>query len=86
MVFSSDLLSRLMDRYSFIVYLGAGILGKVGGEMMLTDPFIERTLHPSKALLYSVEAGAVIVILVVGRILSQSARKAAQSSGNQPEL
>src|SRR5262249_48613064 len=39
-VFASNLLSVLMDRYPWIVYLGAGILGKVGAEMMLTDPFI----------------------------------------------
>ncbi|HXF27202.1 MAG TPA: TerC family protein [Bryobacteraceae bacterium] len=75
-VFSSNLLAKLMDRYWIIVYLGAGILGKVGGEMMLTDAFVERTLHPSKILLYSVEAAAVIVILVLGRILSQAAKKA----------
>lgn len=75
-VFSSNLLAKLMDRYWIIVYLGAGILGKVGGEMMLTDPFVERTLHPSKMLLYSVEAAAVIVILVLGRIMSQSKKKA----------
>ena len=75
-VFSSNLLAKLMDRYWIIVYLGAGILGKVGGEMMLTDPFVERTLHPSKILLYAVEAAAVIVILILGRILSQSAKKA----------
>ncbi|HXF27194.1 MAG TPA: TerC family protein [Bryobacteraceae bacterium] len=75
-VFSSNLLAKLMDRYWIIVYLGAGILGKVGGEMMLTDPFVERTLHPSKMLLYFVEAAAVIVIIVLGRIMSQSKKKA----------
>ena len=78
-VFSSDLLSRLMDRYWIVVYLGAGILGKVGGEMMLTDPFVERTLHPSKVLLYSVEVAAVILILVVGRILGRSKKQASAS-------
>jgi len=39
-VFMSSLLAKLMDRYPIILWLGAAILGKVGGEMMATDPFI----------------------------------------------
>ncbi|NCO59214.1 TerC family protein, partial [bacterium] len=38
-VFTSNLLSMLMDKYPIIIYIGAAILGKVGGEMMITDPF-----------------------------------------------
>ena len=45
-VLSSTLLSKLMDRFPALLYLGAGILGKVGGEMILTDPFVVRTLAP----------------------------------------
>ncbi|HTA67502.1 MAG TPA: TerC family protein [Bryobacteraceae bacterium] len=70
-VFSSNLIAILMDRYPVIVYLGAAILGKVGGEMMATDPFITRTLHPSAALIYVVEGLAIVGILVAGRLLSK---------------
>jgi hypothetical protein len=42
--------------------------------MILTDPWLVRTLHPSKAVLYSAEVIAVILILVAGRVLSRSAR------------
>ena len=35
-----------MDRYPALIYLGAAILGKVGGDMILTDPFVVRTLPP----------------------------------------
>jgi len=73
-VFSSNLLAVLMDRRPWILYLGAAILGKVGGEMMLTDPFVVRTLRPSPAWLHAAEAGAALGILVAGRILSESAR------------
>ena len=51
-VFSSDLIAKLMDRYPAIVYVGAALLGKVGAEMALTDPFVVRTLHSSAALTY----------------------------------
>src|SRR5574340_359601 len=33
-VFTSNLLSKLMDRYPIILYIGSAILGRVGGEMM----------------------------------------------------
>jgi len=66
-VFSSNLLSKLMDRYPATIYLGAGLLGKVGGEMILTDPFIARTLNPSETVLYAVEAVLAIAYIAVGR-------------------
>jgi YjbE family integral membrane protein len=68
-VFSSNLIAVLMDRYPAILYLGAAILGKVGGEMMSTDPFITRTLHPSAGMIYAVEGLAIVSILVIGRLL-----------------
>jgi YjbE family integral membrane protein len=36
-VFGSGLLSDLMKRYPIIIWLGAGLLGHVAGDMMLTD-------------------------------------------------
>jgi len=39
-VFMSTILAKLMDRYPVILWIGAALLGKVGGEMMATDPFV----------------------------------------------
>jgi predicted tellurium resistance membrane protein TerC len=44
-VFMSTLLAKLMDRYPIILWLGAALLGKVGGEMMATDPFVVELLQ-----------------------------------------
>jgi len=64
-VFTSTLLSMLMDKYPIIVYVGAAVLGRVGGEMMITDPYITKLLAPGNFLKYSVEImGAAGVILV----------------------
>jgi YjbE family integral membrane protein len=68
-VFSSNLLSNLMDRYPVIIYLGAGLLGRVGGEMILTDHFVVRTLAPSDTVRYVVEGVLVVAIIVAGRLL-----------------
>jgi len=68
-VFTSNLLSMLMDKYPIIIYIGAAILGKVGGEMILTDPFVVTMLNPGKMLQYSVEIIFAIGVIVTGKLL-----------------
>lgn len=67
-VFTSNLLSMLMDKFPVIIYLGAAVLGRVGGEMMITDPFIVDLIHPSKILRYTTEAFFTIGVLVAGKL------------------
>ncbi len=66
-VFTSNLLSKLMDRYSLIIYIGAAILGKVGGEMIMTDRLTDELFHPPGWLVQVVEgllaAGVILVAL-----------------------
>jgi YjbE family integral membrane protein len=76
-VAGAGLLSMLMDRYPLILYIGAAVLGKVGGEMMITDPFVEDLLHPSQAVEYGVMAFFVIFVIGFSRLLVK--RKTAKS-------
>ena len=66
-VFSSGLLSKLMDRYPIAIYIGAAILVRVGVEMTLTDPFVERTLHPTTLARYVTEGAAIVVVIAASR-------------------
>lgn len=68
-VFMSSLLARLMDKYPVILYAGAGILGKVGGEMMITDPYVVEALHPSEAVRYAVMVFFTIAVIATGRLI-----------------
>ena len=77
-VFSSNLLALMMDRYSWIVYVGSAILGQVGAEMMMTDPFTARALQPSSTMLHFAEGIAILCVLAAGMILNRSSR-------NKPE-
>jgi YjbE family integral membrane protein len=65
-IFASTLLSKLMDRYPIILVLGAALLGKVGGEMIITDPGLSSWFKlDSVVLKYAFEAictGAVLGI------------------------
>jgi len=67
-VFTSNLLSMLMDKYPIIIYIGAAILGKVGGEMMITDPFVEGFITPNKIILYGVEVFFAAGVIVAGKL------------------
>jgi len=78
-VFSSNLLVKLMERFPATVYLGAGILGKVGGEMILTDAFVARVMHPSQAIRIVVEAVLVLALIATGwRLCSRVPRAEAE--------
>ena len=74
---TSTLLSMLMDRYPIIITLGSAILGKVAGEMIITDPWIEKTFHPPHWMEYATMAVFTVGVVVVGKILLK--RKIARS-------
>ncbi|MCX7634660.1 MAG: hypothetical protein N2Z74_02820, partial [Syntrophales bacterium] len=65
-IFTSSLLSKLMDRYPVVVYIGAAILGRVGGEMIITDPYTVDLLNPPPWVKYSVEGFFTLGIVVAG--------------------
>ena len=69
-IFSANLLAELMNRYPILIYLGAGILGRVAGEMILTDRFTDRLLHPSDMTRYIVEGVLVVAVMGAGKLLS----------------
>jgi len=67
-LFTSNLLSTLMDRYPIIILGGAAILGKVGGEMIMTDPFVVNLVGTHEILLYAAEAILALGVIVVGKL------------------
>jgi YjbE family integral membrane protein len=70
-VMSSNLLVMLINRFPWTLYLGSAILGWVGADMMLTDGFVTRTLHPASGVILAAKAAAVAVVLVASRIMAK---------------
>lgn len=68
MVVASSMLSMLMDKYPIIIYIGAAVLGKVGGEMIITDPIVVQRFAPPDVLIYLVEAFMAVGVIVVGKL------------------
>lgn len=82
-VFTSNLLAMLMDRYPIIIYLGAAVLGRVAGEMIFTDPVVVRWLQLPTWFNYTMEAVFAVGVIVVGKLwikfVFRKAEKAEQS-------
>ena len=66
---TSALLSMLMDKYPVIITIGSAVLGKVAGEMIITDPWIHKTFLPSHATEIAMEVIFAIGVVVVGKLL-----------------
>jgi len=65
-ILASSILANLMDRYPLLVYIGAALLGRVAGQMIMTEAFIVQTFAPSAAWRYGVEAIGLVGVLLVG--------------------
>ena len=77
-VLMSTWLSKLMDRYPIILWVGAAVLGKVGGEMMITDPWVSGLLNPPKWAEYAAMAFFVIFICAFSKwVITNRRSKAA---------
>lgn len=70
-VFTSNFLSALMDKYPIIILLGAAVLGRVGGEMMITDSWVEGLVHPGKIIEYGVQIFFAVGVIVLGKLWIQ---------------
>jgi YjbE family integral membrane protein len=68
-VFTSNLLARLMDRYPIIIYIGSALLGKVGGEMVMTDRLTATLLAPPAWLVGAVEAALAVGVIGLALVL-----------------
>jgi YjbE family integral membrane protein len=68
-VFASSLLARLMDRYPIIIYIGAAVLGKVGGELLITDPFLADIIQLSPVAHYAVEGFFAVAVIIAARLV-----------------
>ena len=61
--FTSGLLARLMDRYPIIIWIGSAILGRVGGEMIATDPWVHDRLHMTRTLDAAFQVGCAVGVV-----------------------
>ena len=65
-IFASNLLLLIMDKYPIVIFIGAAILGNVGGEMIVEDPVIADALNPDEMTKFSIQFLFVIGVIMTG--------------------
>jgi YjbE family integral membrane protein len=63
----SQLILSMIERFPIIVWAGAALLGWIAGEMIATDPIVERTfgfVHHGTSMYIAAGIGALIVVLI----------------------
>jgi predicted tellurium resistance membrane protein TerC len=79
-VFGSGLLSSLMSRYQWIIWVGGGILGEVAGHMMIHDPTVNAWLgETADKIEYPVRIGLFAGLTLLGWWRARSARARADA-------
>ncbi|MFD2611231.1 TerC family protein [Paenibacillus gansuensis] len=71
-IWGSQLLMSLMNRFPIIVYIGAGLLGYTAGEMIVTDKAIQPILEP---LVPGIEHIAPVLLAVIVILLGLRAKR-----------
>ena len=76
-IFGSTLMLRLLSRFPILVVAGAALLGWVSGEIMATDPALERWLGPlpDNLDLFAAAGGAALILVVAGAMRLQRQRR-----------
>jgi len=76
-IWGAGLLALLMNRYTWIVWLGGGLLGYVAGEMLIEDPVLRRWFGDGAAVLRSaVPIGIGVAVTGLGWWLGRGRRHA----------
>ena len=79
-LFGSALLMKLMERFPFLVMVGAALIGWVAGEMAVSDPAIKAWVDANAAILHSASpVFCAVFVIAAGKILERlhSRRRAA---------
>lgn len=74
MIFGSKLIVRIMEKYSWIAYVGAAILAWTAADMIMEDKLVIDTLQlDSNVEMYSLMALVTIALLVIGYLRNRRA-------------
>lgn len=76
-VWGSQLVMKVMDRYPVTIAIGAGLLGWIAGDMVITDVVTKEWVSTqTKYLQWIAPAVAALLVIVMGKVLA--ARKPAK--------
>jgi len=79
-LFGSALLMKLMERFPVFILVGAGLIGWVAGEMIISDPSIKPWIETNAEFLHwDSPIAFTIIVIGTGKILERIAARKASS-------
>ena len=88
-VFGSQVMLQVLNRFPILVMLGGGLLGWIAGEMMVSDPAITGWVDANapwlKTFYVAKIAGALLVVAIGKAMASRKGAVAHGSTPDQPE-
>jgi predicted tellurium resistance membrane protein TerC len=69
-IFGSQLMIKLMDRFPIIIWFGAGLIGWVGGETIVSDVALKSIVEANGWLHYVAPALGAALVLGIGKMAS----------------
>ena len=70
-VWGSQLVMKVMDRYPVTIVIGAGLLGWIAGDMVVTDVVTKEWVNTqAKYMHWVAPAIATLLVIVVGKMLA----------------
>lgn len=74
-VFGSTIILKVMTRFPIIIYIGAGILGYVAGEMLVGDKAVAEFMHAHEYLHSVVPIALAALVVFIGYIMKHRGHK-----------
>jgi YjbE family integral membrane protein len=69
-IFGSQLVLKLLDRFPAIITLGGALLGWIAGSLIVGDSLIDAHLPDSQALVYGASAAGALFVVAAGKFLA----------------
>ena len=84
----ATLLMALTERFPIFVWAGAGLLGWVAGDMLMSDPWLVDEIghDAAHAMELPIAAAGALLVIGVGHMLRRRARQRLEAAEAQPHL
>lgn len=76
-VFGSQIILKLLDRFPIIVLLGGGLLGWIAGGLIVTDPFVQPYIPQTDLVVRTAEAVGAVFVVAVAKLIERRRKTAA---------
>jgi YjbE family integral membrane protein len=78
-VFGSQLILRLLDRFPVIILIGGALLGWIAGELLVGDTLVDAHLPDHPAIVYAASALGAILVIAIGKTIERQRARVARS-------